>query len=353
MQVMTSSPNDTGLRGALFGQAIRPEEADMVLLPVPWEVTVCSGTGAALGPQGICLASCQVDLFDPAYPRGVELKIAMPPAPEAWCRLQEELRPQAAAHIQALEQGQGAISSAVAAVNAGGYWLKEEIKAMAQSYLAQGKMVGLVGGDHSTPQGLVEALSQQEGAGGFGVLQIDAHADLRKAYQGFAYSHASIAYNLLALPLLGCLVQVGLRDYCHEEAERIAQARGRIVVFSEKTLQGDLFAGRTWEAIAKEIVATLPGRLYITLDIDGLDPALCPGTGTPVPGGLSFAQVLFLLDQIVEAGKVIIGFDLCEVAPGEGLSWDGRVGSQLLYKLALRMAASQGRLHPWPVQSAY
>ena len=102
-------------------------------------------------------------------------------------------------------------------------------------------------------------------------------------------------------------------------------------------------AGETWRDICDSIVRDLPHRVYVSFDIDGLDPKLCPGTGTPVPGGLEFEQAMFLVRQLVKSGREIIGFDLCEVAPGDS-EWNGNVGARVLLKLCNLMAVSQQKL---------
>ena len=113
--------------------------------------------------------------------------------------------------------------------------LNSYVKSVTQKYLKAGKMVGLVGGEHSVPFGFIRALSEQYDR--FGILQIDAHADLRKAYEGFVYSHASIMYNALKIPAVGRLVQVGVRDYCEEEINVIERAMGRVVTFFDQDIK--------------------------------------------------------------------------------------------------------------------
>ena len=141
---------------------------------------------------------------------------------------------------------------------------------------------GGVGGDHSVPLGLMRVMAERYP--GVGVLHIDAHADLRKAYEGFTYSHASIMYNALQeAPGIGALVQVGIRDFCDEELET-ARADKRVVQFPDHELAAAGFAGETWQQVCNRIVETLPKQVYVSFDIDGLSPGNCPHTGTPVPG---------------------------------------------------------------------
>jgi agmatinase len=210
-------------------------------------------------------------------------------------------------------------------------WVKRE----ADRYLDAGKLVAVVGGDHSVPFGLMRALAERHR--GFGILHVDAHCDLRNAYEGFVHSHASIMYNALGLDSVRRLVQVGVRDVCQEEIDVVAGSGGRVRLLDYRTIARRRFSGESWAAIVEEVVASLPEAIYVSFDVDGLDPALCPGTGTPVPGGLEFEEALFLVDRAVEMGKKIVGFDLCEVSPGTspGDPWDANVGARLLYRLSL------------------
>ena len=130
------------------------------------------------------------------------------------------------------------------------------------------------------------------------------------------------------------LVQVGIRDLCEEEHERIASSGGRIRTFYDAELAQARFEGETWGQQCGRIVAELPKLVYVSFDIDGLDPALCPHTGTKVPGGLSFQMATALLAAVVRSGRRILGFDLTEVAPAtDDTEWDQNVGARLLYKL--------------------
>ena len=194
-------------------------------------------------------------------------------------------------------------------------------------------MIGLVGGDHSSPYGAIQAISEKYKKD-FGILHIDAHADLRKAYEGFLWSHASIMYNVMESSFAPKkLVQVGIRDFCEFEYD-YSNSRKDIVTFFDLELANQVQSWVSWRALCDQIVSELPQNVYISFDIDGLDPSLCPNTGTPFPGGLSYAQALALLKSLEAQGKRIVGFDLCEVSPGESeMDWDGNVGARILYKL--------------------
>ena len=340
-----NAPGDAA--GGLFGLPFTPAEAQLVVVPVPWEVTVSYRAGTARGPEAIREASLQVDLYDPDLPDAWKLGLAMEPQDEAIAEISRELRPAAADYIAWLEAGQPAAEAArhaavPARLNAEGgnllHWLRQKTGAL----LDAGKAVAVLGGDHSTPLGFLHALAERH-PDGFAILQFDAHCDLRPAYEGFQYSHASIMFNALQLPQVKRLVQVGIRDMCQQEADFIDHANGRVALFGQRFLSEEKFAKKSWKKVCGKIIAQLPPKVYVSVDIDGLDPKLCPGTGTPVPGGLEYEEATYLIRQIVRAGHTIIGLDLNEVAPGDS-DWNGIVGARLLYQLCNWMAVSQGRL---------
>jgi len=231
-----------------------------------------------------------------------------------------------------------ALVQALASVNQAGRDLNARVYAEAKTLIETGKIVGVVGGDHSVPFGTIRA--HAEAYGPLGILHLDAHADLRVAYEGFTWSHASIMERVLAeVPEVERLVQVGLRDIGERELAFIEDDE-RVVAYFDPALAEARLQGRLLD-VFDEAVAQLPQDVYCSFDIDGLDPALCPNTGTPVPGGLSFMEASFLLRAVVRSGRRIVGFDLCEVSPGAD-EWDGNVGARLLYKLIGWTLKSQG-----------
>ncbi|MCL6431259.1 MAG: arginase family protein, partial [Anaerolineae bacterium] len=245
--------------------------------------------GTARGPAAILQASGQVDLYNRHIPNAWQIGIAMLPIPQDWKNKSDALRKMATQHIEALTAGNMPENSKLLdEVNQGCGEMVKYVKETTRYYLQKGKLVGLLGGDHSTPLGFIQALSEQHER--FGILQIDAHADLRKAYEGFTYSHASIMYNALKLPSVNRLVQVGIRDFCEEEVQVMERSMGRIKTFFDDDLKSNLYEGRHWNSLCKEIIRELPDKVYISFDIDGLHPRLCPGTGTPVAGGLEYDQ---------------------------------------------------------------
>jgi agmatinase len=346
-KIATFDPNAPGdAAGGLFGLPFTPDEAQVVVVPIPWEVTVSYRAGTAQGPAAIHEASLQVDLYDPDLPGAWKLGLAMEEEDEAIAAASRKLRPLAADYIGWLEAGEPAEDAAKfatvpASINAEGTKLVKWLKDKTGALLDAGKAVAVLGGDHSTPLGYMHALAERHEE--FAILQIDAHCDLRPAYEGFQYSHASIMTNALLLPQVKKLVQVGIRDMSEQEAEVIETSNGRVALFSQRFLSEEKFAKKSWKKVCGKIIAQLPPKVYISFDIDGLDPKLCPGTGTPVPGGLEFEEATYLIRSIVRAGITIIGCDLNEVAPGE-TEWNGIVGARLLYQLCNWMAVSQGRL---------
>lgn len=334
-------PNLNGLQGhGLFGLPFEVEDAGLVLLPVPWEVTVSYRAGTAKAPQAILEASQQIDLHDYHHPHTWREGIAMDEVPEQWLEKSNALRPHVERYIARLEAGE-AVTDAdgrlLEEVNRESEYLHEWVEGQALHYLQDGRLVGLIGGDHSTPLGLIRALAKEKGQ--FSILQIDAHADLREAYEGFTYSHASIMHNVREVGQLAKLVQVGIRDISKGEAE-VMEKEQRLRVWYDAALQARQFSGTPWAETCREIIEYLHEQVYISFDIDGLEPSFCPNTGTPVPGGLSFAQAAFLIEEVVMSGRTIIGFDLCEVSPGSD-DWDANVGARLLYRLSLAALASQ------------
>ena len=216
-------------------------------------------------------------------------------------------------------------------INEGGVMLNNWVYEQTSELLKQGKQVGIIGGDHSTPLGYIKALAEKYGS--FGILQIDAHCDLRKSYEHFTYSHASVMYNVLnEIEGVEKLVQVGIRDFCSEEWDYINNSNGRVVTYFDKDIKTRQYEGETWKQITDEIVNQLPQLVYISFDIDGLDPKLCPNTGTPVQGGFESEEILYLFKKIVASGKQLIGFDFVEVGVGE-TDWDSNVGAHLLWRI--------------------
>lgn len=342
----TFDPNGVGVKGTLFGLPYDEESADIIVIPVPWDVTVSYGAGTAEGPGAVLEASAQIDFAQTDIANAWQMKIAMAEIPEVWYAKGKTLRQHAEKYIDWLESGSDpghdlGMRSLCEEINANCAQLMQYVQQECAYWRSKGKLTILLGGDHSTPLGHIKALAQEYSS--FGILQIDAHADLRKAYEGFTWSHASIMYNALQSPEVEKLVQVGIRDFCEEELTLIAEKKGRIKTFFDQELKAGGYEGISWQKQCAEIVKSLPEQVYISFDIDGLDPKLCPNTGTPVPGGFELDQVMYLIKELVQSGRTIIGCDLNEVSPGAD-EWDANVGARALYRMALLMSVSNGNI---------
>lgn len=327
----------------IFGLPFNEQEAQLVLLPIPWEVTVSYSAGTARAPDHIFKASLQVDLFDTDCIDGWKRGIFMRNIDKKILLKSDYLHKEAELFIDYISKENSVddnrfMCKSLKEINEGSVWLNQWVFEHTSALLKQKKLVGLVGGDHSTPLGFIKALASQHTE--FGILQIDAHCDLRKAYEGFKYSHASIMYNVLEeVDAVQKLVQVGIRDYCDEELQYINDRTQRITTYFDKDIKTQLYEGATWEKIVNNIIDQLPQKVYLSFDIDGLDPKLCPNTGTPVHGGFEVEQIFYLIRKLLKSGRKIIGFDLNEVGVDTN-DWDANVGARVLYKLCNFLLAS-------------
>ncbi|MBL7735429.1 MAG: agmatinase family protein [Chitinophagaceae bacterium] len=328
----------------IFGFPSAEEEAFLVILPVPWEVTVSFGTGAARAADQIFKASLQVDIYDADYPDAWKKGYYMRPADKKILLKSDFLRKEAELYIDYISRGEllsenTFMTKSLKDINEGGAFLNNWVFQQTRELMNRGKRVALLGGDHSASFGYFKAAGEKHGE--FGILQIDAHCDLRKSYENFSYSHASVMYNALAeIPRIIKLVQLGIRDYCEEEAGYLEANAPRVVAFFDKDIREKQYEGRTWKAIAEEIIEQLPQKVLLSFDIDGLDPKLCPNTGTPVHGGFEAEQIFYLLKKLRESGRELIGFDLMEIGIGEN-NWDANVGARILYKLCNILATEK------------
>lgn len=337
-------PNSAGNpNNNIFGLPFSEEDAKLVILPIPWEVTVSFGSGTARSAEQIMKASLQVDLFDPDVPNGWQQGFYMKESDRKILLKSDYLRKEAELYIDYISKGDVVednqfMRKTLKEVNEGSYFLNNWVYHQTKDLMGKNKLVCLLGGDHSTPLGYMKAIAEKHGD--FAILQIDAHCDLRESYEGFVYSHASIMYNALKeIPQLKKLVQVGIRDYSQGEYEFIQQNPERIRTYFDREIRERQFEGETFRQITDEIVNQLPDKVYISFDIDGLDPKLCPNTGTPVQGGFETEQVFYILNKVRQAGKEIIGFDLSEVSTSE-TCWDANVGARVLFKLCNLLIAS-------------
>ncbi len=326
-----SNPNNN-----IFGLPFTEEDAKLVILPVPWEVTVSYGAGTARAADHIFKSSLQVDILDVDGVTGWKQGFFMKEIDKKILFKSDYLRKEAELYIDYISQGavlekNKFMCKSLKEINEGSSFMNNWVYDQSKELLNKQKLVGILGGDHSTPLGLLKALAEKHG--NFGVLQIDAHCDLRAKYEDFIYSHASIMYNALTdIPNIIKLVQVGVRDYAEEEWNYICSSNFRVITYFDKLIKERLFEGQTWKHIADEIILNLPQKVYISFDIDGLDRKYCPNTGTPVAGGFESEEMVYLIRKIKESGRELIGFDLVEIGVGQ-TDWDSNVGARILWRL--------------------
>jgi agmatinase len=339
-------PNAASLSDSgIFGLPFDEKSSQVIYLPIPWEATTSYGGGTSEGPKAIEMSSKQVDLYDTDVLNPYAVGLYMLPESQEVRQWNHQAKTQAQKVIEAsgIVEGNPELIEALATVNHLGTQLNGWVNEQTQRVLKSEKIVGIIGGDHSVPFGALQAISKHYPS--FGILHFDAHSDTRQAYEGFEWSHASIMYNVLEhIPSVSQLVQVGIRDVCEEEMNYCASQKDRVHVFLDRDLQRKKYQGSTWDQICQEIIQTLPPHVWISFDIDGLDPRFCPHTGTPVPGGLDFQEANYLIGALVRSGRTIIGFDLNEVAPNleqPSDEWDANVGARMLYKLTGWTLASQ------------
>jgi len=343
-KIKAFDPNGPAAANAgIYGLPFTAEESAIVLVPVPWEVTTSYGAGTSNGPAAILEASYQVDLFHPEFPGLWKQGIHMDEIPEALLEQSAALKKEAKHVIEMLVEGgtekkRQRAAKALQHVNEECSVMNDWVEQRCGYWMEQGKRVGLVGGDHSTPLGMIRAQAKRHKQ--FGILHIDAHLDLRKAYEGFTFSHASIMYNVLPLKQVQRIVSVGIRDLCEAENQVIIDAKDRVKVVRSADVRRQQFDGVTWREQCDAIIDALPEKVHISFDIDGLDPTLCPNTGTPVPGGFQFEEATYLLSRLA-AKRTVIGFDMVEVAPGKHDEWDANVGARLLFHLCGVLAGAK------------
>jgi len=250
------------------------EAADVVLLPIPYEGGVSYGAGAGCGPDAILQASAQVESYNAMLRQDARhLGIATVAAPAA-----------------------DALKSPDA--------MDVAVYAAARELVNAGKFVVALGGDHSVSPACVRA--QAERHNGFGVIQFDAHADLRPAYAGSPLSHACAMARIRETT--PHTLQLGVRSLCQEEATIIQ--REHLDVFSVQQLRLDPEG-------ARRCLETLPEQVYITIDVDVFDWSVVWSTGTPEPGGMLWYETTELLAEIFRT-KSVIGVDVVELAPRAG-----------------------------------
>lgn len=333
----------------LFGLEHSCDLAKIVALNVPWDVTTSYRPGTVNGPQSILEASYQLDLVSPFVTQAWNLPLWTAPLRQDWAELSQKWRQLSSQYIEFLEEGGDVTQDKNKAdhliqINEACLKLADQVTQEVTNYLNKNQAVLTLGGDHSISYGPIKAHTLKYP--NLSILHFDAHADLRQAYEEFTHSHASIMFNAMEDLKINHLVQVGIRDISPLEMEYSAHHK-KITTHLDWTLKNRLAANESWQSICEEIIKPLSNEVYISFDIDGLDPKLCPNTGTPVPGGLELWQVQFLIEAVLKSGRKIVGADLVEVAPNHlnpKDQWDGNVGARCTFMLACAIAYSHGYL---------
>ena len=333
-------------KDGIYGLPFKESEASVVYIPVPWDVTTSYQAGTSKGPKAIVAASEQIDFFDLDYIDAYTAGLFLKKENSKIKKLNSSMRPVAKKIIEATDEMMNTnkqLQKNLDKVNAACEELNEIVYKETKALLNQNKISVVLGGDHATPFGAIKAYAEKYPS--LGILHFDAHSDTRDAYMGFQYSHASIMHNVMEkIPGVSKLVQVGIRDFCEQEY-LYTKSNKKVKVFFDQELARRKMSGENFAKIAKDIIEFLPENVYISFDIDGLDPRFCPNTGTPVPGGLDYQEVMLIITELVKSGRKLVGFDLVEVAPDpkdKTNEWDANVGMRLLYKMTSASLASLG-----------
>lgn len=349
----------------IFGLPYSFEESKLIYIPVPWEATTSYGGGTVFGPQAILDASLQMDLFDldvlKPYEQGLHA-LELDPNLSAINAEAKKLS-QPIKDVQGNLEEHPELKKNLDLVNRASDQINSWVKTQTLHVLKTGKIPGLIGGDHSIPFGAFQAAA--ESIGDFGILHFDAHSDTRNAYMGFKHSHASIMNNAATqIPQIKKIVQVGIRDFCEDEVIFTRAQGKKFEIFYDLHVQNEKQKGTPFISIAETIIKNLPDKVWVSFDIDGLDPRYCPHTGTPVPGGLDFSEAVAIIRLLAKSGRKIVGFDVVEVAPplkADGTpaeriqaydEWDANVGMRLIYKISALALASQ-KLAKWNISSEF
>jgi len=333
----TFDPNAAGKpQSNIFGLPFTEDDARLVIQPVPWEATVNIYPGTARCIGSVIRHSTHIDLYWKEHPHLWKQGIFIRECSQQILLKSDYLRKEAELLVGYTCCGKALCDNEfmqknLKEINAGGAYLNTWVYDHVKDIMDKDKLPALLGGDHSISFGFVQALAEKHAD--FGILQIDAHCELRQTYEGFIYSHACVMRNILDnVPQVSKLVQIGTREICDEEYEYLGKNPERVRTFFDDDMKEAQYRGKTWYDIAKEVVDALPQQVYISFDIDGLKPYYCPSTNTPVVGGLEYDQLKTIFKLMKEQGKTIIGFDLCKIGNGR-LGTDAQMGACILWDL--------------------
>jgi agmatinase len=302
----------------------------ILVYSVPWDVTVTYRSGSHLSPGFIQESMAQLDDQHPFSKDAVELSFL--PANSTIVGLQHEYKDVSSSIIDALNHQHPLTTQQhqqLADINRASDKVNQLVLKDMDHH--RNSPVILCGGEHGVGVGYIALFANQVES--FSILQIDAHMDCRVQYFGYDYSHASVMTHYANHRAVSGITQVGIRDYASVETQFQAQSDTPFHVFTDYGLHQQLFQGKSWHDVCQQILGTLSDRVFISLDVDGLMAYLCPKTGTPVPGGLSYNQLVYLLEQVSKT-RHVIGAELVEVNASSASDWNADVGARLLFLLA-------------------
>ena len=276
-----------------------PSEADrssagVIVIPVPYDSTTSYKSGTRHGPRAIIAASRHLEDYDLELDRDISL-VGIYTTPEI---VPDVSGPEA---------------------------MVDRVRRAVESVASEGKLVALLGGEHTITIGAVQAMAKTHAD--LSVLYLDAHADLKHEYLGTRWGHASVARRVLEV----CpVVEVGVRSLAAEEKNFISESR--LPIHWRTSPEGDT------SRLAQEVLGSLSSNIYVSIDLDVLDPSIMPAVGTPEPGGMGWNELIGLL-RVVGEQRRIVGFDVTELAPAEGPEACAFTAAKLVYKLVGYAAA--------------
>lgn len=319
--------------GYYFGDSTSPADADLVIVSAPWSVTSDYGRGATYTPDAVIDASAESNLYDVESGFSAEGRVATVEIDYNIQELSEHLGRDVERVVNRAFDA-GALEYAkrkVKHINQGFAEMHSSVYKQTKHWVSKGKAVAVVGGDHSVSFGAIKAVAEHYKD--VGVLFIDAHADFACSKKGFPYSHRSVARNVIEeISSVSRLVEVGVRDIDKSELDALL-ANEKVELFLAEKVAGMRFEGESWGNICREMVEKLPQKVYVSLDIDALKIEFCTHTNTPVPGGMTFDEVVYLINCVVKSGRQIVGFDITEVVSNLDDKMDAIVAVRLLTKM--------------------
>ena len=297
----------------LTPEASNYQNARAVVLSMPYEESVSYGAGTAEGPAAIITASQQVELFDPASGSepALDFGVHTLPVPAIFSKSKK--------------------ASASEIIDA--------IAAEAGKHFAAGKFVVGLGGEHTVSLGMARGLAEARGA--FTLVHVDAHADLRESYEDDPFSHACVVRRIAELPECEAVLQFGIRAHSREEEPFIYEHRPKAGIrpLIKQWRAEAMHQNDDWRKEAKKLIK---GRkVFFTFDVDGLDPAIIPATGTPEPNGLTWRQLMALAKLVAKHSFCVMGMDCVELSPRENLSYADFTTARAVYAMLGMFLGSQ------------